>query len=97
MPTIENIKLNVTDIAKMYSIKKATLFGSYAEGTQTAESDIDLLVEFSEPSVSIFKLAEIMLKLQEVTGKNVDVVHAPIAEGSLIEINREVLLYECQG
>ena len=33
-----------------YKIKSLELFGSYARGDQTDDSDIDLLVEFKEPT-----------------------------------------------
>ena len=92
--TIATIKSSVEQVAGAYDIKRVSLFGSYAKGTQKRDSDIDLLVEFSEPSVSIYTIAGVKLKLEEITGKNVDVIHAPISEGSLIEIDREVVLYE---
>ena len=90
---LSTIKSSVAEVAKQYDIKKAVLFGSYADGTQTESSDIDLLVEFSESSVSLFKLAGVKLRLEELTGKNVDVIHSPIPDGSLIEIEKEVLVY----
>jgi predicted nucleotidyltransferase len=37
------------DIQSRYPVKNIALFGSYARGEQTSESDIDLMVEFSEP------------------------------------------------
>ena len=94
MLTITDIKSSVKKIAPLYNIKRVSLFGSYADGTQTEDSDIDLLVEFAEPAVSIFKLAGIKIKLQDLTGKSVDVIHSPIPPDSLIEIDKEVVLYE---
>ena len=94
MVTFADIKSSVKQIVQLYGIKKVSLFGSYASGSQTECSDIDLLVEFREPAVSIFKLAGLKIKLQELTGKTVDVIHSPVPADSLIEINREVLIYE---
>ena len=96
MLTFESIKSSVAQVAPLYEIKRAALFGSYAQGLQTEDSDVDLLVEFNEPSVSIFKLAGVKLKLQEITGKKVDVIHSPLPEGSLIQIEKEVVVYEQQ-
>ena len=94
MLTFANIKSSVAEVAPLFNVKKVTLFGSYAAGNQTENSDIDLLVEFNEPSVSLFRIAGIKLKLQEMTGKTVDVIHSPIPAGSLIEVGKEVLIYE---
>ena len=94
MLTFASIKSSVAQVAQIYDVKKVSLFGSYATGKQTEDSDVDLLVEFEEPAVSIFKLAGIKIKLQELTGKNVDVIHSPVPADSLIEIGKEVLVYE---
>jgi predicted nucleotidyltransferase len=92
--TLQTIRSGVAQVAPLYDIKKATLFGSYANGTQTEHSDVDLLVEFAERPISLFKIAGVKLKLEEVLGKAVDVIHSPIPAGSLIEIDKEVLVYE---
>ena len=36
-------------LAEAYGVKKIGLFGSYAKGTQTEVSDIDIIVEFETP------------------------------------------------
>jgi len=40
----DNILQKVVAIIKEYDVKKIVLFGSYSRGTQTAGSDIDLLI-----------------------------------------------------
>jgi len=90
---IEDIKNIVKKIAKEFDLVKVTLFGSYANGNATNESDIDLLVEFTTDSVSLFKIIDLKSRLEELTGKEVDVIHAPIPKESIIEIDKEVLLY----
>lgn len=91
--SVNDIKKCVETIAKDYDLTRVTLFGSYADGRQTAESDVDLLVEFTEPAVSLFDLVDLQLKVEEILGKNVDIIHAPIPAESIIEIGKEVLLY----
>jgi len=90
---IEDIKSAVEKIAKEFDLVRVTLFGSYANGNATSESDIDLLVEFTEPDVSLFQIIRVQLKMEELTGKEVDVIHAPIPPESIIEIDKEILLY----
>ena len=94
MLTVDTIQKGIREVAPLFDIKKAILFGSYAEGTQTEDSDVDLLVEFTLPSVSLYKLAGAKLKLQTVFGRNVDLIHSPLPPNSMIEISKEVLLYD---
>ena len=46
MLSLEQIKDGVSIIAAEYPIKKAELFGSYANGSNRPDSNVDLLVEF---------------------------------------------------
>ena len=93
MLTIGDIQHNVAQIAPLYEIKKVSLFGSYAKGTQTEGSDIDLLVEFKSRPISIYRIAGVKLKMEELTGKEVDVIVSPVPPNALIEIDKEVLIY----
>lgn len=90
--TIEKIKELFEPIAKKYAVKKGALFGSRARGDNRADSDIDLLVEFSGP-VSLLTLSGIKCDMEDSSGFDVDVVRAPLPEGALIEIDKEVELY----
>ncbi len=45
--SIEEITRRVSPVAKKYGLPAVFLFGSYARGEATAESDIDLLVDLS--------------------------------------------------
>ena len=95
MPSIKKIKDAAINLAESYGIKKIRLFGSYADGTQGVESDIDLLVEFPE-GASYFDVYDFQYKMEELTGKNVDVIPTPIPENSLLYIKNEVILYESE-
>lgn len=94
--TVDKIQQGVRKISKNYPIKKVSLFGSYADGNFDENSDVDLLVEFDVPHVSLFLLSGLRLRLQDELGKNVDLVHVPISEDSMIEIREEISLYESQ-
>ena len=80
-------------------ILRAWLFGSYARGEQTPESDVDVLVVFDQESgkgVSLLKHIRIALGLEDLLGKKVDL----ITEGTLLPFAKEtadkdkVLIYE---
>jgi predicted nucleotidyltransferase len=44
-PTLQDIRQVVERIVALFRPQKVILFGSYAAGTPTADSDVDLLVE----------------------------------------------------
>ena len=75
-------------------IVRVELFGSYAQGTQADDSDIDLLVEFATEHVSLFNLAAALQAMEDATGMSVDLVQLPLPEDTLLEIERTVPLYE---
>ncbi len=78
-------------------IDKAWLFGSYARGEETKQSDIDLLVEFSKNSqITLLQYAHIINELEKITGKSVDLVESgylkPFAKQSAE--HDKILIYE---
>ena len=58
-------------LRQQYGVQAIALFGSYARGEQTPESDLDLLVTF-ERVPSLFRLGELALDLEEAAGVRVD-------------------------
>ena len=90
--TIEMLKSSILTIVNDYPIKRITLFGSRAAGTEHEDSDVDLIMEFSLP-ISLLTLSMIKLKLEEILKVGVDIVHGPIEESDLIEIGKVVELY----
>lgn len=54
-------------LEEKYKVKSIAIFGSYARGEQTQESDVDVLVEFSEPVGFLFiHLADYLEEILEV-------------------------------
>jgi len=90
MLTHEQIVEVVTKTAKEFSLTKVDYFGSYADGSATEESDLDLLVEFKESVVSILTVIGLKQYLEDELNKPVDVIHTPIPEGAIIEIGKTV-------
>ena len=63
---------NKNDMKKRFSVKRIGLFGSFVRGSQHGKSDVDILVEFSEPiGLKFFDLAEF---LERKLGRKVDLV-----------------------
>ena len=94
MLTVDNIRESIGDLVEKYAVKKISVFGSYADGSATEDSDIDLLVEFLTTNISLFKLYEMQEEISRRLNREVDLIHAPIQENSVIEINKVVSIYE---
>lgn len=90
MPTEEKIKNIVHELKDVYALRQVSIFGSYADGRATEESDLDLLVEFEHPSVSLIKLNSLKYDLEDALGLPVDVIHAPLPDGSMIRPEKVV-------
>ena len=73
MTDISTIKKTITPIARSYGVKRIYLFGSYAKGNATENSDIDLLVEKGKP-MSLLKLSGMRQSVQEALDLSVDLV-----------------------
>lgn len=64
---------------RRYGVRRIGLFGSHARGQQRATSDVDLVVDFDEPSFDNFmRLAD---HLEQLLGKKVDVLTPHGLEG----------------
>ena len=59
-------------LKQKYPVKSVALFGSYARGEQNADSDIDLLIDFSEP-VGI-EIVDLAMDLEDILGQRIDIV-----------------------
>lgn len=64
---------DIKEILLKHGVEEAFLFGSYAKGSNSSDSDIDLLVTF-KPGINLFEFADLQHELEESTGKRVDIV-----------------------
>jgi predicted nucleotidyltransferase len=60
-------------LVEKYRVKTIGLFGSYVRSEQKQKSDLDVLVEFSEP-ISLFRFVELEDFLSGELGVKVDLV-----------------------
>ncbi len=77
MKTLEDLKQALAQrkvlLRESYQITQVGIFGSYARGEQTEQSDVDVLIDY-EQAPTLFKLVELRGYLSELTGMQVDVV-----------------------
>ena len=76
MPSkIEIPKEKIEDFCRRWKIKEMAIFGSALRDDFGPESDIDLLVTFSEEARwTLFDWAEMIEELKKITGRDIDLV-----------------------
>ena len=77
------LKAEYEYLASEYSVASIGLFGSYASGMPTEESDIDIVVEFERPIG--FRFIEFAEYLESVLGRTVDVLTPAGIQGIRVE------------
>ena len=94
MLTIERIKTVVTKIGKKYKIKNAYLFGSYAKGVATENSDVDLLIDRGAIR-GLIEFNGFRFDLMDELGTNVDIITKDSAGEKFYALikNDRILLY----
>ena len=89
--------MNNLDLAKIIptleqnGAEYAGVFGSFARGTENAESDVDVLVRFRSPQ-GFFKLASMKDEFSSLLGRTVDLV----TEGGLSPYIKEEVMNDLE-
>jgi predicted nucleotidyltransferase len=73
--TIEQVRQAAAPACAKLGVKRLDVFGSLARGEAAAESDIDLLVEFEEPSHALHRrFFGLLHHLEDALGRKIDLV-----------------------
>lgn len=91
---IEDIKNTVAQVAPSYPVISIDVFGSYAKGNQSKDSDVDLLVCFNDDIASLFDLAGLRFDIQDKLKIKVDIIAGPLKKDSYLIIDEKVRIYE---
>jgi predicted nucleotidyltransferase len=94
MYTVTDIPRIVAPIAARYGVERMTLFGSYARGENTSESDIDLRVDKGQ--VRGLQMAFLLTDLEDALKIKVDLLSTSALDDAFLSSIRgeERLLYE---
>lgn len=84
---LKTIQLHVGQI-KGYGVKRVGIFGSFVGSSQTSQSDIDVLVEFSRGNKTFDNYMELKFYLEKIFRRKVDLV---IKEALKTRIRHKVL------
>jgi uncharacterized protein len=93
--TIEEITNIVRNVAEQYGVERVSLFGSYATGMASLDSDIDLHIDKGRIR-GLFQLSGFHLDLEEKLNTHVDVLTTESLSDKFLKQIRgeEILLYE---
>ncbi len=93
MTEVMKIKNKIKPILKSHKIKKAAIFGSYAQNTQKKTSDLDMVIQFSgkKSLYDLIDLQEILekklkMKVDLLTYKGINPLLKPFIEKHQIQI-----------
>ena len=98
--TTAQMTQQIAEYFKTQPVLKAWLFGSFARGEETPESDVDILVEYDKNArVSLLTISRMMGELEKSTGRRVDLIE----EGCLLPFavdsanHDKKMIYERKG
>jgi predicted nucleotidyltransferase len=72
---LDDITQSIVPILRRHDVIHAGIFGSFARGEQTRDSDLDILIEFDPAkSKSLLDLAALGIELEDALGRTVDII-----------------------
>jgi uncharacterized protein len=72
LKVIDILRSHEEEIKERFAVKRIGLFGSFVRGEETKESDIDILVEFDDPTFRNFM--NLAFFLEDLFGRRVDLL-----------------------
>ncbi len=72
MDVLSILKAHEKEVKNKFGVRKIGIFGSYARGEEKEASDVDVLVEFEEPTFRNFM--GLVFFLEDLFGREVDLV-----------------------
>ena len=72
MDVIETLRKHEKEMKERFAVRRIGVFGSFIRGEQKETSDIDLVVEFENPTFDNF--IDLAFYLEDLTGRSVDIL-----------------------
>jgi predicted nucleotidyltransferase len=84
--TIEQIKELIEPIAQKYKLNALWVFGSYARGEATEESDVDFLIDYTDTTIfNFFDFVDLGNEFEHIFNKKIDLMTTKALYTSSIE------------
>ena len=91
----DDTRARLISVLRQHGVRRAGVFGSFAHGEQTPDSDVDLLIE-PGAGATLFTLAGLEMALEEVLGRPVDLITFNAIETSARQRLRERILHDLE-
>jgi predicted nucleotidyltransferase len=90
MKIIDLLRRHEREIKERFHVKRIGLFGSFARGDERDASDVDIMVEFEEPTFDNFM--RLSFFLEDIFGRKVELVTPDSLSPYLApHVNKEVV------
>jgi predicted nucleotidyltransferase len=91
-----DIQLSLADYFKHQPVERAWIFGSFARGEETEDSDVDLLVDLDQSQPVGLRFFGMWSELEQLLGRRVDLVtESSLADYARESVNRDkIMVYE---
>jgi predicted nucleotidyltransferase len=90
---LQQIKELAEPIAKKYNLKSIWVFGSYARGEASDESDVDLLIDYSDSNaLNLHGFIDMADEFEQTLNKKVDFISAENLNAPTIKKYRSKLI-----
>ena len=88
---IETLRTAKPLLDAKYGVRSLALFGSFARGDFRADSDVDVMVDFSRPIG--MEIVDLCLEIERLLGKKVDLVSAKAIKPRMLPYIEKDLIY----
>lgn len=91
-----DIQLSLANYFKHQPVERAWIFGSFARGEETEDSDVDLLVDLDQSQPVGLRFFGMWSELEQLLGRRVDLVtESSLADYARESVNRDkIMVYE---
>ncbi|MCK4826262.1 nucleotidyltransferase family protein [bacterium] len=80
-----------SELADRFTVQRIGVFGSFAKGDESPESDVDIIVELAEPTFDHYM--DLKFRLEEVLKRPVDLVMADTVKPRIKPIIEREIVY----
>jgi hypothetical protein len=88
---LETIAAMRLELSERFTVKRIGVFGSWARGDESSESDVDIIVELAEPTFDNYM--DLKFRLEEALQRPVDLVMADTVKPRLKPIIEKEVIY----
>ena len=90
-------KAKIAEFCKRWNVSEFAIFGSAIDVGLRPDSDVDVMVSFApDATVSLFEMARMQTELQQIFGREVDLVTRNGVENSRNYLRRKAILQSAQ-